>query len=134
MPVSEMYQTPKPKVRAPIADSDEYLAYADALKAGDTNECKRLRATHTDDPELTVKFRTIERVWVSQMDLYVREIQIVRRERDGWKQIAEAEAGADIPSTRKRLIKRGKAVVAQAEAAREDHEELEVPLGFKGIQ
>ncbi len=134
MPIAEKHQAPKMKVRPPVVDSAAYIEYTDALRAGDAGTCKRLRAAHTDDPELTTKFRTIERAWLAQMDLYIREIQIVRRERDGWKQIAEAEASDAIPSTRQRLITRGKAVVAQAQAACEDHEELEVPLGFKGIK
>lgn len=99
--------------------------YADALRGGDLETCERLRTEHRRDREIITKFDTVERIWLAEMPRMVREIQILIRERDGWKQIAEGGANKQ---------RRGKKYLEQAEEARHEHEEVPVPLFFDGVK
>ena len=135
------YQAPK-KV-APVTDrhsenDDRFDKYADALKAGDTYACKILRADNRGDEMIISKFDMLERMWVAEMSRYVREVQIVRRERDGWRKLAEGwqkklECDSTLP-THKTMIRRGYSLLEQAAEARNTHIDLEIPLGFSGVK
>lgn len=98
--------------------------YADALRAGDLETCERIRTHHQHDVKLMTRLRTLEQVWLTEMNKYVREIQICRRERDGYRALATGVTAAK---------KRGKALLQQATEARETHEEVELPQGFPGV-
>lgn len=135
------YQTPK-KV-SPITgrnseDDGRFNAYADALKAGDTHTCKTLRSDNKEDMVVLRKFDMIERMWLAEMSHYVREVQIVRRERDGWEKLAEGyrkklEGDKTLPPFTT-MIQRGNALLEQATEARVKHVDLEIPLGFTGVK
>lgn len=111
--------------------------YAQALRDGDTELCSKMREDNRNQHEITTKFDTIERTWLGLMAIYVREIQILRRERDGYRNLAEGrrkklENDKTMPQVRTHL-RRGDGLLAQAEAARDEHDEVEVPDGFKGV-
>lgn len=109
-------------------------AYAEALSAGDFESCASLRRVHAFDKELLTKFRALDRLRADQYILFAREIQIIRRERDGYSDLAYAyEKRAN--STRvlandNETIRRGKARLKQARAARLDHTDIVLPIGF----
>lgn len=106
-----------------VAEGDpRFHEYADALRAGDMDTCERLRQGARREREITTKFDTLERMWLSEMRSYVREIQILRRERDGWHKVAEGKKVE------------GRAYLNQAEEARTDHEEPFVQGGFDGVK
>ena len=111
--------------------------YAEALKNGDTELCVKMRQDNVNQCEIIAKFDTLERMWLSLMGRYVREIQILRREREGYRNLAEGhrktlENDRTLPQVRTHL-RRGAGLLSQAEAAREDHEEVEVLVGFAGV-
>ena len=135
------YQAPKkiaPVTDRHAEDDDRFGKYADALKAGDMCACKILRADNKADEIIISKFDMLERMWLAEMFRYVREVQIVRRERDGWQKLAEGyrkilENDSTLPAPRT-MLRRGYALLEQADVAREKHIELEVPLGFSGVK
>lgn len=139
------YQTPKAKQEAPFGRHREkgyqgdirFLDYLIALKAGDFDACEALRDAHSDDFELMTKFRTIEQMFLQQTALYLREIQITRRERDAWKSLADGRLkkidGDRSGSSVWTLTQRGEAMLKQTEKARKEHELVEIPPGFEGV-
>lgn len=135
------YQAPK-KVASitdkNMEDDGRFDKYADALKAGDVYTCKVLRADNKDDTVILRKFDMLERMWLAEMSHYVREVQIARRERDGWERLAEGyrkklEGDKTLPSPTT-MIQRGNALLEQAAEARKKHIDLEIPLGFTGVK
>lgn len=143
--IMESYQTPKAKQEAPYGRHREkgyqgdirFRDYLIALKVGDFDACEALRDAHSNDFELMTKFRTIEQLFLQQTALYIREIQITRRERDAWKSLADGRLkkinGDRSGPSAWTLIHRGEAILAQSEEARKDHELVEIPLGFEGV-
>lgn len=135
------YQAPKkvaPTTDKNTEDDRRFDEYADALKAGDVYTCKVLRSDNKDDNVILGKFDMIERMWLAEMSHYVREVQIVRRERDGWEKLAEGyrkklEEDKTLPAPTT-MIRRGNALLEQAAEAREKHVDLEIPLGFTGVK
>ena len=111
--------------------------YLTALRAGDFDTCEALRNGHSDDIELMTKFRTLDQSFLKQMTMYLREIQITRRERDAWKSLADGRLkkimGDRSGPSAWTLTTRGEAMLEQTEQARAEHELVEVPLGFQGI-
>lgn len=116
----------------------QFSEYAEALKAGDLDKCAELRAHNLDNALITAKFRTLELAWVSHMSLYIREIQIVRRERDGYKNLAEGRqkklSKDKTPPGGATMIRRGEKLLQQVEDAKAIHEEIELPSGFVGVK
>lgn len=114
-----------------------FREYANALKEGDLDTCSELQERWQDDREITTKFRTIERMWITMMAQYVREIQISQRERDGYCILAEGlrkKLEKDkTPPWASTQIRRGKAMVEQAKNARTDHIEIFVPKVFHKV-
>ncbi len=111
--------------------------YAQALRNGDAELCTKMRQDNLDQQEINTKFDTIERMWLGLMARYVREIQILRRERDGYQNLAEGhrktlENDKAQPQVRTHL-RRGSGMLAQAESARDEHNEVEVLVGFDGV-
>lgn len=111
--------------------------YAQALRDGNTKLCLQMRQANHDQYEITAKFDTIERTWLGLMANYVREIQILRREREGYRNLSEGhrkmiENDKALPQARTHL-RRGDGLLAQAKEARDEHEEAEVLVGFKGV-
>lgn len=138
--ILDNYQSPK-KI-SPISDRYEendtrFCEYADALKAGDLDTCAKLRAKSMDDQKIICKFGMLERIWLKEMSHYVREVQIVRRERDGWQNVAigyqKKLQNDKTPPTSNTMIQRGKKLLQQAIEARELHVEVEIPSGFVGV-
>lgn len=140
------YQTPKPRQDPPFGRHREkgyqgdvrFRDYLIAIRAGDFDACESLRDAHSDDVELLTKFKTIEQMFLRQTALYVREIQIIRRERDGWKSLADGrlkkiEGDRSAPSIWT-LTQRGEAMLKQTAKARVEHELVEIPVGFEGIR
>lgn len=111
--------------------------YLTAIRAGDFDTCKTLREAHTDDTELTTKFRTIDESFLRQMTMYLREIQITRRERDAWKSLADGRlkkiTGDRSGPSAWTLTTRGESMLEQTEKARTKHELVEIPMGFQGL-
>lgn len=143
--IMDNYQTPKARQEAPYGRHREkgyqgdvrFRDYLIAIRAGDFDTCKALRDANVDDVELMTKFKTIDESCLQQMALYLREIQITRRERDAWKSLADGrlkkiEGDRSGPSAWT-LTHRGEAMLEQAGKARTEHELVEVPLGFDGI-
>lgn len=138
MKVADTDLTHHKKPQEPVEKSDpRFLEYADALRAGDVARCEALRHACRRQPEVSTKFDTLERIWLSEMNIYIREIQITQRERDGWSKLAEArrklienEKGAPTP---KILMRQGSAMLEQAEDARLDQPEVIVPRLFDGL-
>jgi hypothetical protein len=115
-----------------------FLKYADALRAGNIDECIKLRTEWSNEREIITKFNTLERLWLSEMTHYIKEIQISRRERDGYKKLVEGyekklNGDKSVPNANT-LIKWGRDIIAQAEEARLTHIEVEVPLLFESVQ
>ncbi len=115
-----------------------FLEYTEALKAGNLDRCAELRANNLDDVTIIAKFRTLELAWLGHMSLYIREIQIVRRERDGYKNLAggrQKKLSKDkTPPGGAAMIRRGEKLLQQVEDAQANHEEIELPSGFAGIK
>lgn len=137
--IMDNYQTPKAKQDLPSTKHREthFRDYLTAIRAGDFDTCETIRAEHSDDIELMTKIRTIDQSFLQQMTLYLREIQITRRERDAWKSLADGrlkkiEGDRSSPTTWV-LTQRGEAMLAQSEEARREHELVEVPLGFDKV-
>ncbi len=111
-----------------------FKAYADALSAGDFEACASLRRVHAFDKELLTKFRALDRLRADQYTLFEREIQITRRERDGYKDLADSyKKRAKSPrvlTSDNELMRRGKGRLKQARAARLDHTDAVLPIGF----
>lgn len=112
--------------------------YAQALKEGNLDVCSELREHWRDDREIITKFQTIERMWIAMMARYAREIQISQREREGYRILSE---GLQKKLDKERTypwygtqIRRGKAIVEQAEAARDGHDEVSFPRVFSQIK
>lgn len=144
MKIIKDHQSEKPckRIRQTYAGCDfegdpRFRDYAKALKEGDLDTCSELQDRWQDDQEIITKFQTIERMWIAMMARYVREIQISQRERDGYRKLAdgfrrklEKERTHPWPGTQ---IRRGKAIIEQAEQARIDHTEVIVPKMFPGV-
>lgn len=139
--IMENYQAPK--TGQPIVNKykkggcdTRFRDYLTAIRAGDFDTCEALRNEHNEDIELMTKFRTIDQSFLRQMTMYLREIQITRRERDAWKSLADGRlkkiegdhSGPNVWT----LIQRGEAMLKQTAKARTEHELVEVPLGFQG--
>ncbi len=112
--------------------------YVRALKEGNLDACSELRERWRDDREIITKFQTIERMWITMMARYTREIQICQRERDGYRILADGLRkkleNDKTPPWAATQIRRGKAIVEQAEAARDGHDEVSFPRVFLQIK
>lgn len=136
------YQTPKSeqpivnKYREKGGDT-RFRDYLTAIRAGDFDTCEAIRNGHSEDIELMTKLRTIDQSFLRQMTLYVREIQITRRERDAWKSLADGRLkkikGDRSGPSACTLTSRGETMLEQTEKARTEHELVEIPMGFQGI-
>ena len=134
--IAENYRGKKPrKARCDTNSDKRFLDYSKFLMDGEVDECDKLRDTWQDDREFMSKVSNLERVWLSRMAVYIREIQIVRRERDGYRNLVRGFEAAKGTKSRNKKMKRGRDMLNQAEGARLEHtEELaEVPLFFKGV-
>ena len=108
--------------------------YMQGLRAGNEDACTELRVAWEHDPEITTKFRTIERIWLKEMSIYVRELQILRRERDAYKSIAKGyEIKTNSPNHGNSHIDKGNKMLEQAEEARLEHEAPEILNVFKKV-
>jgi len=109
--------------------------YADMLHAGDILGCEEFCKEHVEDPEILRKVRTLERQWVTEMSRLVRELQITARESLGYRTLSEGYCkqayGTQASTWVKRKLKAGNNLLRNADAARLDHERVEVPVGFK---
>jgi hypothetical protein len=117
------------------SDTDPRLVeYIEALRAGDIDKLLELRLTHIEDVGLTRRFKTIDATVSGLMDVYVREIQILRLEVEGWKSICESQDRLAEPDIdRKETLAarqcqyRGLDKVERALGLRKDHTEVDVP-------
>lgn len=119
-------------------DNDRRFAdYSKALKDGDLQRCRAIRLENVEDNEMSAKFDTLERLWLADMALYVREVQIVRRERDAYKSIAEGYekkvSQSKAPPSTTSMIRRGTKMLEQVAEARKGHTEIQVSLGFSAL-
>lgn len=109
-----------------------FLAYAEALRGGDLDECDRIR--QVCGHEVQTKIETLERIWLTEMQHYIREMAILERERDGWRKLALARekklTGDKGPPTPITLTRHGNNMLAQAEEARLDQPEIVIPRIF----
>ena len=109
---------------------DSYIA---AVHAQDWDTCDELRAQYQGDPMIT-RFNTIERALLTEAAIYVREIQILRRERDGFEHLLRSALKTDsLPPSKNALSKRGEALLKQATEARLTHPEAQVEGGFPAV-
>ena len=144
--VTELYQSEKQKsIRASdrqkgnegYQGDPRFDEYGKALRAGRLSECDALREQHKADKFILARFTTLERMWLSEMDRYRREIQIARREAAGHAYLAKAYRLR--LNTEKNmtficeLIRKGEAMLQQAQDAYVIHERLQLPGGFSGV-
>lgn len=144
--VTDLYQSKKQKsIRASerprgndaYQGDSRFKEYSSALKRGDNDTCSKMRDEHKDDRILITRFNTLERMWIAEMARYVREIQILLRERNGYQLLTKGYrqkfSGEDKLSVNDTLIRRGNEMLAQTVIAREEHGEIIPPLGFEGL-
>jgi hypothetical protein len=134
--IAANYRTKKPRKAKCDTNSDKrFLAYSKFLMNGEVDECNKLRDEWQEDREFMSKVSNLERVWLSRMAVYVREIQIVRRERDGYRNLVRGFEDTKGTKSRVKKTKRGRDMLDQAEVARLKYpEELaDVPLLFSGV-
>lgn len=141
--VTQDYQHPKPKASVGTRHIDDsgfggdprFRDYADALKRGDIDKCKEICFDCRDDMETTAKIHTLTMTWLAEMPRQVREMQILERESGGWKNLAlgrERQLKKNkVPVQNTIAIQCGFAMLKQAAEARETHEEVYIPRGFK---
>jgi hypothetical protein len=108
------------------------VAYLEALQALDVETCFALRCRYEGDPVVR-RFDTVEAAVRKLTSLYVREIQVLRREVCGWRNLADGYSemvdgvtGITL-SKAKAQVKTGLQQLESAVALRAKGEEIEVP-------
>jgi hypothetical protein len=117
------------------ADTDRRLIeYIEALKISDIDKAIKLRLLHVDDAVLMIRFKTAQATLAGLIDSYIREIQILRLEIEGWKSICEAQdrmAKKDIDKgeilSARQCQYRGLEKVERALRYRKRHTEVDLP-------
>lgn len=113
-------------------DTDPRLVeYIEALRTYDIDKIIELRFIH-NDAGLKTRFKTVEHVFAGVLDVYTKEIQILRLEVEGWKAICDgqdtlAEDGLTNQEKQaaKQAINRGLEKTERALLYRKDHPEIE---------
>jgi hypothetical protein len=95
--------------------------YIDALHVGDLDKCGDMRDRYSQDHQAIAKFNCVERIWLTEMARYVREVQICQREVAAYKAIADGKTD------------KGDAMFDQVRAARLEHESPTIPNGFEMV-
>ena len=65
--------------------------YVKATRANDINTLIEMRLLYSDDQALTRRFKTVEAVYKGLLEVYAREIQILRLEVSGWQAICDGQ-------------------------------------------
>jgi hypothetical protein len=114
-------------------DSDpRVVAYLEALQALDMETCFALRCRYEGDPVVR-RFDTVEAQTRKLTSLYVREIQVCRREVCGWRNLADGYSDMVdgvtglVLSKAKAQVKTGLGQLESVVALRAGGEEIEVP-------
>lgn len=109
------------------------MAYMDALREGRVADCMSLRATYLEDEPLMRRFDTVEQIIGDLTMMYIREIQIQRREIRGWRNLADGyEVLADGATHEEKarannMIKTGLGQLESALVLRKADEVVDVP-------
>ena len=116
-------------------DGDErFFLYADALTNGDFETLDRIRAEHAGDVKLIRRLNTLERTRLAEMERFRREIQLARRERDGYRILVEAHVSENTRGrTHKTKFKRGRAILKQCAEERKKHDTPRIAQGFAAV-
>lgn len=120
------------------SDTDPRLVeYIEALKAYDIEQLLELRILHRENEGLIRRFHTVEQSFAGLLELYEREIQILRVEVDAWKSIDEGrdrleEEGLDRKqkAAARQCIYRGVAKLEKMIEIRKTQSEIELPNNF----
>lgn len=96
-----------------------------ALKCGDEEMCLKMREESKNDHLMLAKFQTLERIWIGEMTNYVRELQILKRERDAYERLAKGYK-LQLKNQGDMHLEKGFMMLKQAEEARMDHDEVSI--------
>ena len=67
------------------------IEYIKAIRDNDVDKLFELRCVYSHDTTLTCRFKTVEATYKGLLEVYAREIQILRLEVSGWQAICDGQ-------------------------------------------
>ena len=105
-----------------MSDNGRLEEYITMLKNGDVAGCLQLRLKHMDDREFNRKLITVEEVHYKWVRLYIQEIQLLRAENTGLRNLVDGTVLGD-----KAKERRGLEQLARVKELRADRDHVDIP-------
>ena len=105
-----------------MSEDGRLEAYIEMLKSGDVAGCLAVRLKHMDDREFNRRLITVEEVHYKWVRLYIEEIQILRAENTGLRNLVKGQGSGN-----KGIIRRGLGQLNKVKALKEHRTEVDIP-------